>query len=67
MDAWIASVDTIENKKLTHEFIDEAVESTKSMKTKKGRASYVGDRSIGHIDPGVYSSGLLFHALLRAE
>ncbi len=33
----------------------------------KGRASYVGERSIGHIDPGSYSSGLLFKALLEAE
>lgn len=67
VDIWIAAVDAVENNKLTHELIDEAVESTKSMKAKKGRASYVGERSIGHIDPGAYSSGLLFHALLRAE
>ncbi len=27
----------------------------------------VGERSIGHIDPGSQSSGLLFKALLEAE
>ncbi|MEK6189912.1 MAG: DAK2 domain-containing protein, partial [Carnobacterium alterfunditum] len=47
--------------------IDETVEATKPLKAKKGRASYVGERSIGHIDPGAYSSALLFHAMLEAE
>ena len=41
--------------------------STKEVVATKGRASYVGERSIGHIDPGSYSSGLLFKALLEAE
>ncbi|HZK23295.1 MAG TPA: dihydroxyacetone kinase subunit DhaL, partial [Atopostipes sp.] len=67
VDLWIAVVEAIENDQLTHEVIDEAVEATKPLKAKKGRASYVGDRSIGHIDPGAYSSGLLFHAMLEAE
>lgn len=67
VDLWIAVVESIENDQLTHKLIDEAVEATKPLKAKKGRASYVGDRSIGHIDPGAYSSGLLFHAMLEAE
>lgn len=67
VDVWIAVVEAVENGELTHELIDEAVEATKPLKAKKGRASYVGDRSIGHIDPGAYSSGLLFHTMLRAE
>lgn len=29
----------------------------------KGRASYLGERSIGHLDPGAASSALLFRAL----
>lgn len=32
---------------------------------KKGRASYLGERSIGHQDPGSYSMYLLFDALMR--
>lgn len=36
------------------------------MKATKGRASYLGDRSIGHIDPGAQSSAYLFEALLEA-
>lgn len=67
VDVWLAVVEAMENGGLTHELIDEAVEATKPLKAKKGRASYVGERSIGHIDPGAYSSGLLFHAMLEAE
>ena len=36
---------------------------TKQMKAKKGRASYLGDRSIGHIDPGARSSQLIIKTI----
>jgi dihydroxyacetone kinase-like protein len=32
----------------------------------KGRASYLGERSIGHLDPGAASSALLMRALADA-
>lgn len=67
IDVWAPVVLALENDGLTDEVIDEAVEATKPLKAKKGRASYVGERSIGHIDPGAYSSALLFHAMLEAE
>lgn len=35
------------------------VEMTKKIAAKKGRASYLGDRSIGHQDPGATSSYLM--------
>ena len=38
---------------------EEAMNKTKDIKAKKGRASYVGERSIGHIDPGAASSYIL--------
>lgn len=38
---------------------EESMEKTKDIKAKKGRASYVGERSIGHIDPGAASSYIL--------
>ena len=60
VDVWAPVVKSLENKQLTHVVIEEAVEATKPLKAKKGRASYVGDRSIGHIDPGAYSFALLF-------
>lgn len=42
---------------------DEGLASTKDMKATKGRASFLGDRSIGHLDPGARSSALLIHAV----
>jgi dihydroxyacetone kinase-like protein len=44
----------------------EAVERTAPMLATKGRASYLGPRSIGHIDPGARSSCLLVHAICTA-
>ena len=67
VDVWDGVVEAIRREELTKETIRALVESTKDMKAMKGRASYVGERSIGHIDPGSYSSGLLFEALLEAE
>lgn len=67
IDVWAPVVQAVEDNQLTKEVIDEAVEATKPLKAKKGRASYVGERSIGHIDPGAYSSALLFKAMLESE
>ncbi|HAA6943126.1 TPA_asm: dihydroxyacetone kinase subunit L, partial [Listeria monocytogenes] len=47
--------------------VDAALQKTKDLKATKGRASYLGERSIGHLDPGAYSSALLFHAMLQTE
>lgn len=41
-------------------------DSTKEMLARKGRASYLGERSIGHIDPGATSATYLFQALAEA-
>jgi len=41
------------------------VEYTKTIKATKGRASYIGDRSIGHQDPGATSSLYMFEVLLE--
>ena len=38
-------------------------EGTIPLQARKGRASYLGERSIGHQDPGATSSWLLFEAL----
>ncbi|MCG8508729.1 MAG: dihydroxyacetone kinase subunit L [Rhodospirillales bacterium] len=45
---------------------DQALASTKPMFATKGRASFLGERSIGHLDPGARSSALLVHAVLDA-
>ena len=41
-------------------------DATAPLKALKGRASYLGDRSIGHIDPGSASAALLMGALAKA-
>jgi dihydroxyacetone kinase-like protein len=38
---------------------------TTYMKATKGRASFLGERSVGHIDPGACSSALLIGAVIR--
>ncbi len=38
-------------------------DATKPLVARKGRASYLGDRSAGHLDPGATSTALLFQAL----
>lgn len=38
-------------------------EATRDMVATKGRASYLGTRSVGHIDPGAASSALIIRAL----
>ena len=41
----------------------EAANATVPMKATKGRASFLGDRSIGHMDPGARSSSLMIAAV----
>ncbi len=41
----------------------ESAEATIPLQARKGRASYLGERSIGHQDPGATSSWLLLRAL----
>ncbi|MGI8592624.1 MAG: dihydroxyacetone kinase subunit DhaL [Nakamurella sp.] len=38
-------------------------EATKPLQARKGRASYLGERSIGHIDPGAQSTAYLLASL----
>ncbi|HEM6011798.1 MULTISPECIES: dihydroxyacetone kinase subunit DhaL [Streptococcus] len=66
VDVWIPVISALRESQLTTEIILKAVQGTKDIAATKGRASYVGERSIGHIDPGSFSSGLLFEAMLEA-
>ncbi|HEM4130260.1 TPA: dihydroxyacetone kinase subunit L [Streptococcus suis] len=66
VDVWVPVIAALRENQLSVEVIHEAVQATKDILATKGRASYVGERSIGHIDPGSFSSGLLFEALLEA-
>jgi dihydroxyacetone kinase-like protein len=42
----------------------EAAAATVSMKAIRGRASFLGDRSIGHMDPGACSAALIISAVI---
>lgn len=42
---------------------EEGMRATTSMVARKGRASYLGERSAGHQDPGATSTALVFRAL----
>lgn len=44
---------------------DEGMRATVPMQARKGRASYLGERSIGHQDPGATSAALIMAALER--
>ena len=44
----------------------EGAEATVPMRARKGRASYLGERSIGHQDPGATSATIILAALSRA-
>jgi dihydroxyacetone kinase-like protein len=44
----------------------EGAESTVPMVARKGRASYLGERSAGHLDPGARSTSLLLRAFADA-
>ena len=44
---------------------EEGVEKTKDMIATKGRASYLGERSLGHQDPGATSFTLLFSVIAK--
>ncbi|WP_022940567.1 dihydroxyacetone kinase subunit DhaL [Psychromonas hadalis] len=46
---------------------EEAVTSTIEMQAKKGRASYLGARSVGYQDPGATSTLLILRALQKAQ
>ena len=65
VDVWAPVSKSLLENQLTQQVIDSAVESTKPMMATKGRASYLAQRSIDHLDPGSVSSGFLFTAMLR--
>lgn len=67
VDVWEVVVPEYAAGQLTSEKIAQAVEATKELVAKRGRASYLGERSVGHLDPGAVSSGYLFEALLETE
>lgn len=66
IDVWSPMAEKLnDDEEVSEADIDQFVESTKDMVATKGRASYLGERSVGHIDPGAMSSGYLLKALVE--
>ncbi len=77
VDAWEPAVSAFERTlkaggtigraaRSASEAANAGVEATAPMQARRGRASYLGSRSIGHQDPGATSTALIFGALERA-
>ena len=67
VDVWTPALELLADGDVSTDDLAQLAEDTKELKAKKGRASYLGDRSVGHIDPGAMSSVYFFQALIEAE
>ncbi|SFJ15508.1 dihydroxyacetone kinase subunit DhaL [Thermoflavimicrobium dichotomicum] len=71
LDVWLPLADYLAREtetvswKEVERFVYQQMKSTESMEAKKGRAAFLGARSIGHRDPGAVSSYYLFAALCQ--
>ncbi|GGX58969.1 dihydroxyacetone kinase subunit DhaL [Streptomyces fructofermentans] len=67
VDALVPAVDALgESFAAARAAAEEGAGATTPLQARKGRASYLGERSIGHQDPGATSSALLMAALAEA-
>ncbi|AYG03043.1 dihydroxyacetone kinase subunit DhaL [Gryllotalpicola protaetiae] len=69
LDAWDAAPDPGDvagAARAAAEAAAAARDATAPLVAHKGRASYLGERSAGHLDPGAASTALLFRALAEA-
>ena len=57
--------DTVTFLRLATAAAEQGMKDTIPLQARKGRASYLGERSIGHQDPGATSSYLILNALLE--
>ncbi|CAN5475791.1 dihydroxyacetone kinase subunit DhaL [soil metagenome] len=67
IDAWDASLaaggDLAAVSSAAFDAAEAGRDATQALVARKGRASYLGERSEGHLDPGATSTALLFQAL----
>ncbi|MEU9480976.1 dihydroxyacetone kinase subunit DhaL [Streptomyces sp. NPDC048191] len=67
IDALVPAVDALgDGFAAARAAAEEGAVATTPLQARKGRASYLGERSIGHQDPGATSSALLIAALEEA-
>ncbi|MFH0517911.1 dihydroxyacetone kinase subunit DhaL [Streptomyces sp. M41] len=68
IDALVPAVDALEEGfAAARAAAEEGARATTPLQARKGRASYLGERSIGHQDPGATSSALLIAGLAEAD
>ena len=63
LDVLAPSRDALAAGKEVRHAADEAAAATIPMRAIRGRASFLGERSIGHMDPGARSSALIIAAI----
>ncbi|MFI9151636.1 dihydroxyacetone kinase subunit DhaL [Streptomyces sp. NPDC053367] len=67
IDALLPAVDALgESFAAARTAAEQGAEATTPLQARKGRASYLGERSIGHQDPGATSASLLIAELVEA-
>ena len=77
VDALEPAIDTLRSRLADGVSLDDAMDdaagaaeagmrSTIPLQARKGRASYLGERSVGHQDPGATSTALIMRALQKA-
>jgi dihydroxyacetone kinase-like protein len=62
--AFVNGNDVVAALRATVAAAEQGMKNTISLQARKGRASYLGERSIGHQDPGATSTFLMLKALL---
>lgn len=68
IDALVPAVDAlVDGFPAARAAAEEGALATTPLQARKGRASYLGERSIGHQDPGATSSALLIAGLAEAD
>jgi len=65
IDVWQPVSDALKAGNFNQKVIDDALENVKNLVATKGRASYLEEKSKGHIDPGAQSSAYLFESLIE--
>ncbi len=76
IDAWTPALDALKNALAAGDDLstalsaavaaaEEGMKATIPLQAKKGRASYLGERSIGHQDPGATSTHMILDSLLK--
>ncbi|EJB06700.1 dihydroxyacetone kinase, phosphoprotein-dependent, L subunit [Rhizobium leguminosarum bv. trifolii WSM597] len=65
LDAWASGTSLPECFELAERAARQGCEATRDMTAAKGRASRLGDRVIGHIDPGAASAAIIIASIAK--